>query len=298
LETTQATSQASETSQAEETATTLVTVTTKGESSTVLIETSTAISEATITAETTTGADTTTGAETTTAEATTTAETTTAEAGTTTTDVATTTTEAETTTAEAACPQNTVLANPTPIFVASADNPAYDDSYKMITIPFPVGIYGASSSDVYVSTNGILSLFSGTSLFGNNELPYSSAPEVSLMVYWDDLFITSAACNVGIFYDVSETDRGQAVTVEWNVGANGNVEHFTATLYKDHPGLVRYEYLETSKKGNSATIGLQNLLDDPLYYQFSYNTINSIPNQYYVEIDTSSGEAVTTSGDL
>jgi hypothetical protein len=217
----------------------------------------------------------------------------------TTTQGETSTAEAETTTtAEAFCAQTTILANPTPIF-AGSEGVIYDDDYRTVEAPFPVGVFGSSSSTVYVSTNGILSLGSGAIAFTNKELPTTAVPSISIMPYWDDLFILNdQICGAGITYDVYETSRGQTFTVEYYLSSGGGAglsEHFTVSLYEDSPGLVRYVYYKTSQHGNSATVGLQN---GQLFSQFSFNSFNSIPDQFFIEIDTSSGVAVTTSGQL
>ncbi|KAH7210740.1 uncharacterized protein BKA55DRAFT_628329 [Fusarium redolens] len=276
------TSTATETSEAEtETATTLLTTTTAASS----VDT------------TTTEDKTTTGDETTTTigeKTTTEVETTTAEAETTTTEAATTTT------AEPVCAQTLVLANPTPIFISEATD-SYDDSYRAVTVPFQVGIYDDDTSNtVYVSTNGYLSLFTGSSSFVNQPLRSSSIPSVSIVPYWDDLYILAGSvCQVGIYYDVYETARGQTFTVEWYVGGVGgggtSSQHFSVSLYEDYPGLVRFEYYKTSMRGSSATVGLQN--GQP-FSQYSYNQPDSIPDQSFVEIDTSSGVALTLNGPL
>ncbi|RBA10558.1 hypothetical protein FPRO05_05147 [Fusarium proliferatum] len=290
---TSATAETSETDT--ETATTLLTsttaasvdTTTTGEGTATAIETTTAAESgttATTEAVTTTGEATTTEAQTTT----------TAEAETTTTEAATTTTAAD-----PGCAQTILLANPTPIF--DAQNGRYDDFNTGVTAPFPIEFFGAASSSVYVSTNGFLSLDSGSNSYANTGLPTESIPSNSIMPYWDDLLITEGTCNTGVFYDVYETARGNTFTIEYNVGSLqpsliGTGEHFSVSFYEDHPGLVRFEYYQTTKHGSSATIGLQGA---GMFSQFSFNQENSVPDQYFVEIETTEGGgALTRTGSL
>ncbi|KAF5653515.1 hypothetical protein F25303_2223 [Fusarium sp. NRRL 25303] len=312
-QTTIETSTAAETSETEtetetETATTLLTsttvtsavdTTTTEEGTTTADETTTAVGETTTTAAETTG---TTETGTTTAEALTTttseAETTTADATTTATSEAETTTADATTTtaAEPACAQTILLANPTPIY--TSDN-TYDDQYKSVTPPFPIGVFGVSSTNIYVSTNGVVSLNDGAYTYSNIELPAENLPSIAILPYWDDLIVRTGACNTGIWYDVYETDRGNTFTIEWQLGSIGfgaaTGEHFSASFYEDYPGLVRFEYYETTKHGSSATVGVQNGQD---FSQYSVNQDNSVPNQFFVEIDTSSGVGVIDSDPL
>ncbi|KAF5557257.1 hypothetical protein FNAPI_5469 [Fusarium napiforme] len=227
---------------------------------------------------------------------TTTADSTTTEAQTTTTTEAETTTAEGTTTtaAEPVCAQTLVLANPTPI-ITRADT---DDGNQGFTAPFPIGVFGASSTSVFVSSNGLLSLDTGSDAYSNGALPHSDIPAVSILPYWDDQSFRRDICNTGAFYDVYETDRGQTLTVEWYVGSvesSGFKEHYSASFYQDYPGLVRFEYYTTTKHGGSATIGVQSGQD---YTQYSYDQENAVPDRFYVEIDTSSGVGVIDSDPL
>ncbi|KAG9506283.1 hypothetical protein J7337_003265 [Fusarium musae] len=283
---------------------TIVTSDTETEAPTTLLTTTTGVSVAdtTTTEEGTTTADetTTTVGETTatTETGTTTADTTTTEAQTATiTEAETTTAEATTTTAaEPVCAQTLVLANPTPIITDPLVDS--DDGNQGFTAPFPIGVFGASSTYVFVSPNGLLSLDTGSSTYNNNPLPRTNIPAVSILPYWDDQYFRRDTCNTGIFYDVYETGRGQTLTVEWQVGSNADTgfnEHYTASFFEDYPGLVRFEYYTTTTHGGSATIGVQNGQE---FSQYSYNELYAVPDRFYVEIDTSSGVGVIDSGPL
>ncbi|KAM0230507.1 hypothetical protein ACHAPO_009272 [Fusarium lateritium] len=262
------TTQAVETSDTE-TATTLVTSATSVDITTVDGETSTLVLDTTVTTE----AITTTAAE------------------------VTTTAAETTTTAEAGCPQVTLLANPTPIFTSS-EGIDLDDQYRIVVVPFDVGVFGASSSTVYVSVNGLITLGRGPNhAHLNAALPAQNIPEVAILPYWDDLYVAGGYCGIGISYEVIDTPRGRAFTVEYYVGGNGNPvgDHFTVSMFEDYPGIVRYAYYKTSRHGSSATVGAQNGM---LKAQYSFNGVDSIPDNFYVEIDTSSGQGIFTSGRL
>ncbi|KAG5656937.1 hypothetical protein KAF25_011106 [Fusarium avenaceum] len=214
------------------------------------------------------------------------------EATTTSSEATITAAEAGTTTAtEPFCAQSTVLANATPFSNFNTQVGA-DDDYDSATLPFPVGIFGSSSSTVYASTNGFLLLDSSSAAYDNGQLPTKNAPPISIMPYWVDLYVPSnAVCGTGFAYEVHETSKGQTFTVEYHLGIYGtspSSEHFTVSLYKDYPGLVRYVYYQTSGHGDIATVGLQNR---ELFSQFSYRSLGSIPDQFFIEIDTSSGVA-------
>jgi hypothetical protein len=187
-----------------------------------------------------------------------------------------------------------VLANPTLIF--SSEGTAFNDEYKAVVLLFKVRAFSAYSSTIYVNVNGFLTIERGATTFVNAALPAQSLPPIAIMPYWDDLYIPSDFCGIGITYEISETSRGRTVTVEYYVGGSDPVgKHFTVSMYEDHPGLVRYTYYKTSGRGYSPTVGVQNGM---LKSQYSFNGPASVPDNSYIEIDTSSGQSVIRSGQL
>jgi hypothetical protein len=175
------------------------------------------------------------------------------------------------------------------------------DEYEAVHLPFPVGIYGHLSNTVYVSTIGMLTLVAPENFyFGNYELPFTTYyPSVAIFPYWIEYMYTmTSVCNNGISYEVHQTSRGQTFTVEYTMvvlrdDGSAPTNHFTVSLYKDHPGLVRFVYYHTYDVDHP-TIGVQ--ASDESYSQYSFGM--AMPDNFYVEIDTSSGDAFTTSGQL
>ncbi|KAI1017626.1 hypothetical protein LB504_003907 [Fusarium proliferatum] len=132
---------------------------------------------------------------------------------------------------------------------------------------------------------------------GSYELPFPYLPSVSIFPYWGDQFTSTDACGPGIAYAVHEASRWQTVTVEYNtiaVGSSVELDHPTVSLYKDHPGLVRFVYYHTENNGRGATVDVQ---AGNSYSQYSYD-MRSVLDNSYVEIDTSSGDAFTASDQL
>lgn len=175
------------------------------------------------------------------------------------------------------------------------------DEYDTVHLPFPVGIYGHLSDTVYISTIGMLTFEAPENFYtGNYELPFTTYyPSVAIFPYWIEyMYIMSSVCNSGISYEVHQTSRGQTFTVEYTMAvlrddASTPTIHFTVSLYKDHPGVVRFVYYHTYA-ADHPTIGVQ--AGDESYSQYSFGI--AMPENSYVEIDTSSGDAFTSSGQL
>ncbi|KAF6802243.1 peptidase s8 and s53 subtilisin kexin sedolisin [Colletotrichum musicola] len=197
-----------------------------------------------------------------------------------------------TTTIGSTCTPSAVLPNPTTIITVG------DDQFTSITLPFPITVFNSSESTVFVSINGRLSLFSGTTTYVNNPLPDTSIPAVSVLAFYDDLIIVPTDGN-SVAYQVFGSAGNRTVTFEWITGlfgVSGQFYHFTATFEEAAPGIINFRYYSTSDKGSSATIGAQNLLDGgQLFVQYSYNTVNAIPDRSFVRLDTT-GSGTFTSG--
>ncbi|KAF9775843.1 hypothetical protein IL306_006025 [Fusarium sp. DS 682] len=162
----------------------------------------------------------------------------------------TTSSAAETTTTAAAttatCFPTIVLANPTALF---GPEEIHLDEYASVELPFQVSIYGSFSNTIYAATNGVLSILQTpeVKVSGNWYLPLKEyLPDVSILPYWSDQYIWTEFCGSGIWYEVHETTKGQTFTVEYStvpfVGNGIELNHYSVSLYKDYPGLVRYEY--------------------------------------------------------
>lgn len=237
------------------------------ESSTQLGSTTTAeettATETTTTIEDTTATETTTAAEDTTATGTTTtAEDTTVTEDTTTTAEETTTTAEETTTTgcdKVAVLTTVALLNPTPVFDDDID---HDDDVAMITLPFDVARSG--QRNVFISPNGVVSVtstFDVSSGNPNNErLPTEGLPPIAICPYWDQLYLSRERGDT-IVYEVFDGQRGTQATFEWLVTSSesSGFNHFSATLYKDYPGIFRFSYYTTDDKGAGATTGAQDI---------------------------------------
>lgn len=134
-------------------------------------------------------------------------------------------------------------------------------------------------------------------------LPALNVPPVSVFPYWDDLFIPQGS-GLGIYYGIVEDGGDQHAVFEYILTSYRDTSqyiHFTATFYESKPGYVNVTYFETTDKGESATIGAQNLAlgaNATTWMQYSYNEANIVPDSSYVILDTRVGSGSSSVGDV
>jgi hypothetical protein len=148
-----------------------------------------------------------------------------------------------------------------------------DDSVAQITSPFPISYGGGSFSNLFVSSNGTLSLTDVFGQFGNYimpiRVPYSQV--VTLVApFWEDLYpIPGTSQNV--FWEVEGTAPDRELVVEWrDVRSFDCREDSTATVkfqvvFFESSGNVLFNYADTTfggdcsdeDRGAMATVGIQ-----------------------------------------
>ncbi|EPS35918.1 hypothetical protein H072_10604 [Dactylellina haptotyla CBS 200.50] len=122
------------------------------------------------------------------------------------------------------------LSSPTPVFgdIVNGSPSNYDDVWATLTIPFPIEMYNVSTSVIYLSVNGFLSLdeLPGTS-FINSELPVADSvsganrlPNTSICALWDDLYIYFGT-QQGIYYQIDGSPAMEKDTITLRVQPRG-----------------------------------------------------------------------------
>lgn len=66
-----------------------------------------------------------------------------------------------------------------------------DDEFYELDLPFAIGAYGDYNTKVFLSTNGMITLGSGTAIYENNVLGFLNQylPSVTIAGLFDDLYI-------------------------------------------------------------------------------------------------------------
>ncbi|EQB50342.1 hypothetical protein CGLO_10211 [Colletotrichum gloeosporioides Cg-14] len=174
-----------------------------------------------------------------------------------------------------------------------------DDVFSSALLPFPIGVFGSYETTVYASSNGFLSLYAGSTAYNNQPLPsaFSGLPDVSILPFWDDLYVQSPSQVVQ--YQIFGSNTGSRnVTFEWvteHYAEPSQFYHFTVTFEEAQPGIVTYRYYTTYDKGESATVGVQNLRDGNNFsVQVGYNSLGSVPDRTFLRLDTTGAGTFTT----
>ncbi|KAI8663175.1 Peptidase s8 and s53 subtilisin kexin sedolisin [Fusarium keratoplasticum] len=180
------------------------------------------------------------------------------------------------------------LSNPTALV---SDSQSVDDAFYSVSLPLAIGAFDVYDTNVFVSTNAMVTLGSGTRVWYSTPLPADTVPEVTVFAYWFDLVYRGFPGH-GVRYEVFNGPQGRQVTFEWR-GLNYATQtlrfHIQLSFYEDFPGRLNASFITTANKGEGATIGAQNQRV-PTFLQWSYNTPGSVPDGTYVLFETDGGK--------
>ena len=127
-----------------------------------------------------------------------------------------------------------------------------DDSYEAVNIGFSFPYYDSEYSTIYVSSNGYLTVGSGSSTWGNYPLPSSSAPSGQIAGFADDLRPSGGG---DVYYQ--EIDNKLVVQFN-NVAYYSGSGNCTYQMVIDANGSITYYYNSMTGSLTSATVGIQN----------------------------------------
>ncbi|KAM0230531.1 hypothetical protein ACHAP5_011342, partial [Fusarium lateritium] len=187
-------------------------------------------------------------------------------------------------------PSTVSLSNPIPI-VGSLGGASDDfvNIFYPVVCSLPVTIYGHSSTNIFVSIDGLLSLDAGDQLYSYQPLPCRNAslPTRTLLPFWCDLYIYKGTPQ-DIYHEVTGQAPSRSLCVEWYVSRyedSTQYYHFLVILEDARPNLVTFRYFEALDKGAKCTIGAQGPNGAQ---QWPYNQAKALPGVQVV-IDTGLG---------
>ncbi|KAL4800820.1 hypothetical protein BDV19DRAFT_383840 [Aspergillus venezuelensis] len=176
-------------------------------------------------------------------------------------------------------PNEVTLRNPKAIVGSLSGAPDnIDDQAFPLESPFPISLYGRSTTTLQIIDNGMICLdtaptasLSSPAMRNGQPLPArSDIPPYTLFPLWKDLKITAGKPH-GIYYDVEGSDGNRQLKIEFYV-TRYNMEdqyfHFLVIFEESKPGYATFRYFDVQDGGAEGTVGVQGPDE---YNQFSYN---------------------------
>jgi len=145
-----------------------------------------------------------------------------------------------------------------------------DDCATLISLPFPITVYGQTFASAYVSSNGTLDLVGSTATLSHGcvVLP-DPGWEMSILAYQDDLRTDNlgwAGCasfpdgTCGVFTSVTGTTGNRRFNIEWRAVHYADTTtsaNFEVVFYETDPSSLCIIYGATSDNGSDETSGVQ-----------------------------------------
>jgi hypothetical protein len=132
----------------------------------------------------------------------------------------------------------------------------FDDSFVQRAIGFSFSFYGTSFTDVFASSNGLLTFGTGNSAFTNSDLTVAPA-QASIAGFWDDLILTGA--DDALYHQVLGPVGSRLSIFQWNkidfFSGGGDVT-FQVILIEGLNNIL-VQYLDVTGGGASATVGIK-----------------------------------------
>jgi len=150
-----------------------------------------------------------------------------------------------------------------------------DDAFiGPIDLGFDFKFYEHSYSQIYISTNGLLSFGAGSTAHENRAIPLTSNPDNIIAPFWDDLsLIESDTITSTIHYLSGESQGSSYFVVAWHqVTRSGNITDpltFEAVLYEN--GDICFQYQDMQGELDEATVGIEDG-DGVIGSQYLYNS--------------------------
>lgn len=200
-----------------------------------------------------------------------------------------------------------------------------DENSAAIPLGFAFPFYGVSYTDVYFSTNGLITLGSGSYDYSNDDIPNANTPNLLIAPYWDDLCVDYGVYNTGAIYyqSLGSSPDRQFVVEWWQVSRLGSTYEMTFEAILNETGEIWFQYLDMNGvTGSSATVGVENsdgtvgskysynqpVLSDSLAVMFSSSTVGITPSSQvegvhpgdsaFHEVTIINNRAVTDSFDI
>lgn len=135
-----------------------------------------------------------------------------------------------------------------------------DDEYTdAIDIGFSFKFYENSYSQVYISTNGLVTFDGGAYNWSNQSIPNPASPNNFVAPFWDDLCVNYQTYNTGqVYYERGGSYPNRYFAIEWyQVSRLGSGDLLTFEVVLHESGDIVFQYLSLSGALSSATVGTE-----------------------------------------
>ena len=181
--------------------------------------------------------------------------------------------------------------------VSETDN----DSEKITLTQFEFPHYGRKYTEIWVSSNGYLTLKKEYNDSSNEPLPDTSFPDGMIAAFWDDLDTKESGNDGGIIYYQEFADRLIVQYEATTQDANAFTNTFQVVLHAS--GIIEFFYKELNGAKETVTVGIHNF-DQTQAVQVAFNEPYlqnvlavrfTLDPAYFVEVSPLSG-TVTQGG--
>ncbi|MBI5942749.1 MAG: hypothetical protein HY864_00130 [Chloroflexi bacterium] len=144
-----------------------------------------------------------------------------------------------------------------------------DDNAMSVTPGFDFPFYGYKYSQLFFSTNGLITFDqSACCVWGGITVPSPASPNNFIAPFWEDLLVGSPYNTGGIFYEIGGVAPSRFIVIEWRdvkTFGGSNPFSFEAILHENGDIIFLFQSLPLNY---FSTVGIENKLgDDGLAYQ-------------------------------
>ena len=143
-----------------------------------------------------------------------------------------------------------------------------DDNYVHLVAANPPAFefefYGTTYTDLYFSSNGLITFGSGNSSYTNTDLT-SSPSQAAIAPFWDDLII-SGGTNSYVYWDLLGSGDSNQLVIQWNdisfLGGSSLGQITYQAVLSERNGSIQFNYLDLAStysgaEGAEATVGMK-----------------------------------------
>lgn len=137
--------------------------------------------------------------------------------------------------------------------------PTFDDSFfGPVSLDFAFKFYENSYSQLYISTNGLVSFGEGVFTYNNQPLPQDTPPNALVAPFWDDLAVGGTLNNGSVHYLAGGSAPNRYFVIEWSEVTrrfSSGLLTFEVVLYEN--GDILFQYQDMNGIVDQASAGIE-----------------------------------------